>query len=153
MQYYSIQTTVLLVNGIPIKGFADGDDVIQGSRREDGFRDRVGADGRMMVSQNANRSGEIIIRLQQGSEANIVLDQLYKLQEKAATLGVAVLFKNLITGETMGGSTGYIVRPADISRGAQANNQEWRIVVEDYDVLFLGLPTIPPPVATTVSVL
>ncbi len=151
MQYYSILNTVLTVNGNPIRGFAEGDDVIQGRRREDGFQDIVGADGRMMVSQNANLSGEIVIRVQQGSEANILMDQIYKQQQAGAFTGVSVRFKNLTTGENMGGSSGYIVRPADITRGSQAQNQEWRIVVENYDVLFIGLPVIPPAPPTTVA--
>ena len=58
MKVYSFQNTVMLVNGVEITGWADGDDVIKIARRADSASDKIGASGDMMVSISADKSGE-----------------------------------------------------------------------------------------------
>jgi hypothetical protein len=70
MRVYSFKNITLLVNGVEITGFADGDDVLTASRRVDSASDLIGADGKMMVSLSADRSGEFTFRLQQVSGSN-----------------------------------------------------------------------------------
>ena len=142
MQTYSFLSTILLVNGVPITGYANGDDVIQGARRVDAFTDVVGADGRMIVSQNADRSGQFTIRLQQESESNIYLNSIFDRAERGLFLPVSTQFKNVVSGEIIGGSRGYITKPADFARGTVAQDQEWIIVVEDFNVLFGFIPIL-----------
>jgi len=145
MQNYSFLNMFVFVQGTPITGWAEGDDVIQVARRENAFNDKVGADGRMIVAQNANQSGSLKFRLQQQSEGNSVLNYLFGLQEGSmgqfAPLQVTV--KNIATGELSVGSFGYIVKPAETSRGVNPNAQEWEIVVERLNQLFGSLPFIP----------
>ena len=79
MKRYSFQDTVVLVNGVEITGWADGDDVIGIKRRVDSVSDKMGASGEMMVSVSADRSGEISFKLQQTSSSNKYLNQLCEL--------------------------------------------------------------------------
>lgn len=147
MQYYSFNRTVLNVNGVAISGFAPGDDVIAGQRRVEAFTGTVGADGQMLVSENADKSGEIVIKLQTGSASNTYLSGLFSLQEKGGTFAaVSVVFKNTLNGELIVGTKGFVVQPANVSRGTNPTEQEWRIVVEDYEALFATLDEIPNPV-------
>jgi len=142
MKEYSFLNLLVLVNSTPLAGWAEGDDVLQVSRREDGFNDSVGADGRMLAYQNANKSGLMVFRLQQQSEGNAFLNYLYGLQEGAQGVFVPlnVTVKDLTNGESALGTAGYLKRPSDVTRGTGINAQEWNLVVERLDLLFGPLP-------------
>jgi len=142
MNFFDISNSVLLVDGVEISGYGTGGDVVQGDQREDGFTDSVGADGNMIVVGNTNESGMFTIRLQQGAASNVFLNGLY-LRQKINFTARAILFKDLVSGEQVGGSAGYIVKPAPFVRGNAANDQTWNIVVEKYDALFASLPIVP----------
>lgn len=139
MQRYSFKNCVLLVNGIPIEGFAEGDDVIVGKRLNDPFSHKMGADGKMTVAQSADKSGEIVIKLMQGSKGSSTLGLLFNLLEAGRIDAVAVMYVNTKSGESCTGVHGYIKRPADMSRGAGVNSEEWAIDVENYNAFFSEL--------------
>ena len=137
MQKYGFKNIALHVNGQIITGFADGDDVISGKRRVDPFSDKMGADGRMLVVENADKSGEIVFKLMQNSEGSAKMGAMFALQEKDSFGSVQVNWRNMMPGgESVTGTQGYIKKPADITRGAGANTEEWTIVVEDYESFF-----------------
>ncbi len=139
MNTYSFTNVSVTVNGVTGSGYGAGDDVIQGRRREDAFSDIVGADGQMLVTQNANKSGEFIQRLQQGSSFNAYLNALFVAQEAGAFVAVAIGVVDTVTGDSAIGTQGYITKPADMVRGTGGNEQEWIIVVEEYNALFPSL--------------
>lgn len=143
MKAYSFQNTVVLVNGVEITGWADGDDVIGIARRSDSASDKVGAGGDMMVSLSADKSGEFTFKLQQTSSSNKFLNSLMALQEGGAKtfVPVTVLFQDSYRNDLATGTIGYLKKPSDMSRGAQAGNQEWVVVVERLDML-LGDPAL-----------
>lgn len=138
MKRYSFQDTVVLVNGVEVTGWADGDDVIGIKRRNPSLSDKIGASGEMMVSVSADRSGEITFKLQQTSSSNKYLNQLCELQEAAGSrfVPVTVLLQDTYRKDTATGTIGYITKPADMNRGVTAQNQEWTIVVERLDMIF-----------------
>lgn len=141
MRPYSFLNTVMLVNGVEITGWADGDDVIDIKRRVDSASDKVGADGRMMVSISADRSGEFTFKLQMTSSSNKYLNSIVAVQEAGAAkfVPVTVLFQDTFRKDIATGTIGYIKKQADTTRGTQAGNVEWCIVVERLDML-LGDP-------------
>lgn len=143
MKVYSFQNTVMLVNGVEITGWADGDDVINIARRSDSASDKIGANGDMMVSISSDKSGEFSFKLQQTSSANKYLMGLCALQEGGAKtfVPVTVLFQDTYRNDLATGTVGYIKKPTDVQRGTQAGAQEWIIVVERLDLL-LGDPAL-----------
>lgn len=143
MKVYSFQNTVMLVNGVEITGWADGDDVINIARRADSASDKVGAGGEMMVSISSDKSGEFTFKLQQTSSSNKYLNSLCALQEGGAKtfVPVNVLFQDTYRNDLATGTIGYIKKPTDMQRGAQGNAQEWIVVVERLDLL-LGDPAL-----------
>lgn len=143
MKVYSFQNTVVLVNGVEITGYSEGDDVIRINRRSDSASDKMGADGSMMVSISADKSGEITFKLQQTSGSNKYLMSLCALQEGGAKtfVPVNVLFQDTYRQDLATGTVGYIKRPPELSRGHQAGDQEWTIVTERLDML-LGDPVL-----------
>lgn len=154
MKVYSFQNTVVLVNGVEITGWAEGDDVINIARRADSASDKIGSDGTMMVTISADKSGEFKFKLQQTSGANKYLMGLCALQEGGAKtfVPVNVLFQDTYRQDLATGTIGYIKKPAEVQRGAQAGNQEWTIVVERLDLL-LGDPALVGALTAVAGVL
>jgi hypothetical protein len=139
MTNYSFTNVAVLINGVSISGFGAGDDVVQGRRREDAFTDIMGADGNMLVTKNANRSGEFIIRLQQGASSNAYINGLFLTQEAGAFTAAVITVIDTLTGDSAIGTQSYITKPADMTRGEGGNEQEWMFVVEEYNALFPSL--------------
>lgn len=138
MRRFSFQDTILAVNGVEITGWADGDDVIDIDRSVDSISHKVGASGEMMISVNADKSGVVTIKLQQTSPSNLYLNSLCMLQEASGSLfvPVAVTFMDTYRNDIAAGLAGYIKKPAKMTRGQQANNQEWVFVVERLDLVY-----------------
>ncbi len=140
MKFYSFDNLVFLVDNVPISGFAQGDDVIKGARRQDAFSDVVGTDGEMTINQNLDQSGELSIRLMETSDSHAMLSAKFNVAEKHVFSAVSILVKDIVSGEQVGGSKGYIKRPADMSKGTQATPREWSFVVEKYSALLEEVP-------------
>lgn len=142
MRAYSFQNIVVLVNGVELTGWADGDDVVAVKRRVDSASDKVGADGKMMVSISADKSGEITFKLQQTSSANKYLNDLAHRQEAGVSqfVPVTVLVQDTFRQDLATGTVGYLKKPADVQRGEKGSTQEWAIVVERLDLVFGDLP-------------
>jgi Protein of unknown function (DUF3277) len=138
MKRYSFQDCIMLVNGVEITGWDEGDDVIKVARRADAITDKVGAGGEMMVSVSADRSGEFTFKLQQTSSSNKFLQQLMDLQQAAGSLfvPVSVMFQDTYRSDMATGTFGYLKKPPEMTRGAAAGSQEWVVVVERLDLVF-----------------
>lgn len=138
MKRFSFLDTVVVVNGIEITGWADGDDVISAERLTDSISHKIGASGEMLVSVSADRSGSIKFKLQQTSSSNKYLNQLLELQEYAGSkfVPVTVLFKDTYRQDMATGTIGYIKRPAAMTRGQNAGTQEWEIITERLDLVY-----------------
>lgn len=141
MKAYSFLTQVVLVNGVPLTGWADGDDVIKIVRRNDGAMDKVGADGKMAVAISADKSGEITFKLMATSPSNKYLNGLCALQQggPATFVPVTVLFQDTYRRDEGLAAAGYIKKLAEVERGTNVPTQEWTIVCERLDLL-LGDP-------------
>lgn len=130
MKEYSFAKSFLLVNGVDIDGYDEGDDVITLRRLTDNSNHVIGADGIMTVSFHPDRSGEVIFRLNQASDANGFMSALVTAQEANTLVPIEVQFTDLNGQDLISATTGYIPRPADVVRGLNTQSQEWRIVVE-----------------------
>lgn len=138
MKEYSFLDTLLLVNGVEISGFDEGDDTISLERINDSAAHKIGTDGEMTVSISADRSGTVTFRLMQTSDSNGYLSALINAQENGAFVPIFVQFKDTRGNDFGSGTQGYIRRPANMVRGTNAGSQEWVIVVERLDMLHLG---------------
>lgn len=138
MKEYSFLNIVLLVNGVPIGGFDEGDDTIILDRLQDSAAHKIGTDGEMTLSISADRSGTVVFRLMQSSDSNPFLSGLISAQENGLFIPLFVQFKDVVGNDLGSGTQGYIPRPATMTRGENANGQEWTIVAERLDMLHLG---------------
>jgi hypothetical protein len=132
MKAYSFKNTVLVIDGVEITGWAEGDDVISIKRLADSASHKVGADGKMMVALSADHSAEVTFKLQQGSSSNAYMSSLLDEQEAGADMfsPIPVLFQDTYRNDLAEASAGYIKKPSDMQRGTGLNTQEWTVVVE-----------------------
>ena len=142
MKNYSWLNTILLINGVEISGFDEGDDVINMERFEDSASHTVGVDGEMNVSIRADRTGFFRFRLAQGSSSNEYLGGLVSSQENGIFVPIFAQFRDVATGDTASGTQGYIPRPATMVRGRDINSQEWQVNVERLDLLYGVAPQL-----------
>lgn len=138
MQQYSFGKTILLINGVQVTGYDEGDDVITMRRINDNSSHILSADGVMTVSFSPDRSGEIIFRVNQASDINGLLSSLVTAQEQNVLVPITVQFTDLNGNDIVSATEGYIPRPADMTRGLNSQSQEWRIVVEKLVILHRG---------------
>ena len=139
MQQYSFGKTILLINGNPVSGFDEGDDVITFRRLTDNSQHIMSADGVMTVSFHPDRSGECIFRLNQASDFNGYMSALVSAQEANTLVPIEIQFTDLNGNDLVSATTGYIPRPADVVRGLNSQSQEWRIIVEKLVMVHKGL--------------
>jgi len=94
MKEYSFLNTTLLINGVEIGGFDEGDDVIVLDLINDSSTHKVGTDGEMTVSISADRTGTITFRLMQTSNSNSYLSGLVSAAENGAFVPIFAQFKD-----------------------------------------------------------
>ena len=138
MKNYSFLDTILLVNGIHISGFDEGDDVISVGRTNDCASHKTGNDGEMTVSVSADKTGSFTFKLMQTSLSNAYLSGLVNAQENGLFVPISVQFKDTKGSDIAFGTQGYITKPADMSRGQTAGSQEWKVTVESLYLLHIA---------------
>ncbi len=138
MKNYGFGNTICLVNGVAIGGWMSGDDSFQMSRRNPSFTDDVGVSGEMAVAENADKSGQFLMNLQQTAESNLYLSGLINAAENGAFVPIVVMFKDTQGNDLGTGSSGYIMGHPEATRGANINGQQWTIIVEQLDMLLGG---------------
>ncbi len=136
MKEYSFLDTLLLVNGVEISGFDEGDDAITLDRVNDSASDKVGVDGEMTVSISSDRRGDVTFRVMQSSDSNTYLGGLVSGMENGAFVPIFLQFKDTRGGDLGSGTQGYIRKPAPMTRGENANGQGWIIRVERLDLIY-----------------
>jgi len=138
MQDYSLSNTVVLIQGVALSGYDEGDDVITLDRLNDSTTHTICVDGEMSVSLSDDRSGTATFRLMQTSDSNAFLSGLLIAQENGAFVPLFVQFKDTRGNDLASGTQGYINRPAPMIRGTNVNSQEWILTFERLDFIHAG---------------
>ena len=74
---YNPEKLIVTIGGVIVSGFSDGSFVIARPNEDESFI-KIGADGAISKAENANRSGEVEIVLQQTSKSNDLLNAIGK---------------------------------------------------------------------------
>ena len=138
MKSYSFNNVSMLVNGVEMTGWPEGDDAIVCERLNDSAEHVVGVDGSMTVSLSTDRSGTITFNLMQNSDSNLELSSLVTAQENGAFIPIFVQIKNTEGTELISGTQGYLQRPANLQFGKNLQPVQWVIVTERLDIFNAG---------------
>lgn len=122
---YSPDKNVVLVNGVPIVGFADSDTAIEVNPVEDDFSEAVGLDGMVAVSQGTNTLVEVVLRLLQVSPSNDYLSGLRNAGRIAGRPIVAITVQNLLARDLLVAPQAWFTKRPGIALGRTAQEREW----------------------------
>ena len=129
----------VLVNGIPIRGFADGT-MIAVARSNDLFEKSSGADGVVTRVKSNDLSGTIDMTLAQTSPSNDVLTGINKNDELSNTGIVPVSITDLSGRSVYVTAFAWIRKPADAEFSKTVSNREWGFDCADLDMFSGGNP-------------
>jgi len=147
MRVFSFKNWVHYVNGIQVAGFAKGDGVAEFEFPELATHE-MGADGQMVVSQSADKSMKLVLKLQKASKSNAYLMGLASLERNGPTTFVPIVYsaKDSYRTDTVVGANGYITKIPKVSLGSTDGEVEWEFQFERGDMYwadpaFAGLAT------------
>lgn len=123
---YNFKDNQVIVNGLIITGFADGD-AIQGERNEDKVSQFVGAGGDVTYNKTNNDTGLITLTLKPTSSSLPALKALYKSEELFNVLIQDTANNVRVTGEDC-----LIQRWPSFARGEEASGLEIPILCAYY---------------------
>jgi hypothetical protein len=129
---YDPKRQTLLVGGVPISGWADGE-FFTVVYDEDSFVKVVGTDGHTSRSKNENKNARLVIKLMQTSKSNDFLSAL--LNADLLTDGgsgiVPVVVKDNNGTDLFTSAKAWIVKPPDRSGDKTAKNRDWNFDCTD----------------------
>ena len=131
---WDLTAVMLMVGGIQITGFADGD-VIVFTHPEGLTEQTVGADGKIVFSRLANDHMECEIKLQPTSEAYPLMYALLVDQHPSGDGGkiapLAFLCKDTINGETISSADAVFTARPDVAMGKTAGERVFKMTLPD----------------------
>jgi hypothetical protein len=127
-EFYDPKKVRLIINGIDMTGFADGDKIkVEPVTKED-FKSFAGVDGEVSFSKVNDDRHTITFTLKEESPSNKILDGLKKLPAS-----MAVMIRNMSAGKYVGGGTGSRIAEKNAPTfGAENPKREWKILVPNY---------------------
>lgn len=123
------------------EGAAVAEEGITINAAEDINEMKVGADGKVMHSLHANKSGEVVIRLQKTSQVNSLLSSLYAIQTASSiTHGRnTITLNNLGTGDAVTCQQVAFKKAPDLTYAKDGGTVEWHLDAGVIDRV-LGVP-------------
>lgn len=147
MKFYDWRKVLTLINGVAATNWAEGNDCFKAERLSPSAKMSIGADGKACISLSADKSVKVTLKFQQTSPTNAVLSALAAAEDYLEGF-VPVQISQADPYRQDGVETllGFIEKPADHTRGAEANPTEWTLLFpEGYIILgdppFVGMPT------------
>lgn len=150
MRVYSFRDVTAILNAEhEITGYASGDDVITAERNVDSAQSVMGADGSMMVSVSADRSGKVTFKLLQTSSSNRYLMNLLNTLEIGSKTFVplALTVTDVHRRDVLMGIAGYITKPPQVKHGEKGAEHEWTINFQSLNFDFGNLMGLGSPSA------
>lgn len=125
---YDPKKVRLIVNGVDVTGFSDGDKLKIEPVTKEAVKSVCGIDGDVSFATVNDDRHTITFTLKEESPSNKVIDALRKLPTS-----FAVLVKNTSAGKYIGGGTGcrFAEKPG-LTFNADPTKREWKIIVPNY---------------------
>jgi len=137
LKTYNATNVIVTYGGHTFTGFAGGDDVVQVSRREDSVQLDIGMQGDGVYSQSTDKSGEITITLQAGSETNDFLSGKASAGDAGALFIAPMIVSEAGTNTRTTADKCTIQKVPDLSKGATAGDVEW-VFISPFVNTFIG---------------
>lgn len=130
---YAADKVIVIVGGIPVSGFADGT-FVTAKYEADRYIKKVGADGEVSRSKNADKSGTIELVLSQTSASNDALNALFGLASLAGIDPVVPVAVTDLSGRSLvAASKCWLKTAPEVTFGREIGERTW--VLEAADLL------------------
>ena len=145
MKTYDPAQFALIVGGVPMSGYADGE-FINVSRAEDSFTAVSGADGLVSRSKSNDKRGVVVITLQQTSGSNDVLFAFLEADELTNVGVLPIIIKDNSGRTVCAAGHAWVRKPADVVGSKEIENREWTIDCADLIMAVAGNADVEPSV-------
>lgn len=125
---YDPKEVHVIVGGIPMTGFGDGDKVVAEPVTKENYKSHCGVDGDVTFTKTNDDRANITIRLKQSSPSNIVLEGLMR----SPTLFPVSIINKRGGAYTGGAAECLISEKPSVKFGAEEQVKEWKIIAADY---------------------
>lgn len=127
-KFYDPKEVRLIINGIDITGYSDGDKIKIEPVTKEAFKSHAGVDGDTSFAAVNDNRHNITFTLKHGSPSNAFLDGLLKSR---INLNVSVM--NNSEGKYVGGgSYSRLAEKPSVTFSGETGKREWKITVNDY---------------------
>lgn len=132
-KFYSPKEVRVIIDGIDITGFADGDAISVEPVTKEKFKSIAGIKGDIAYSEVSDERYILTLSLMGNSPSN----NFIYLRSKAPA-SMTVMIKNMSAGKYLGGGGGcrVVERPGQ-KFGAEQRKVEWKILIPDYTDVML----------------
>lgn len=128
---------VVVFDGNPISGFADGV-MVKASRKVDTFSTNVGTQGDVARVRSQDKTGEVVITLQQIAATNDYLSSVLALDEKFGLSPGALSIEDLNGTTLCSAAIAWLRKPADTEFGKDLATREWTFECAELKMLVGG---------------
>ena len=126
--YYDPKKVQLVIAGLTITGFADGDKIKAEPVTKEDMKSFVGIDGDVVFAKVNDDRYTVTFTLYEESPSNKVLGAMSKVPTS-----FPVMIKNTSAGKYLGGGTGSrIMDKPSITFGTDSPKREWKVLVPNY---------------------
>jgi hypothetical protein len=137
LKTYDFRKVAVLVSGVPITGFADGDAI--SVEFPESWTKQIGAGGAHTRSRNNDQSAQMTLTLQQTSLSNAFLSGLAAADELTGAPILGVLIKDLRGNDLLAAAQAYCSQRPGLTFGKDSGTREW--VIQLVDVVGAALGT------------
>ena len=125
---YDPKDVHVIISGIPMTGFGDGDKVIVEPVTKENYKSHCGVDGDVSFSKVNDDRAMMTVRLKQSSPSNIVLEGLLR---SPSLFPISVINKR--GGAYTGGAAECLIaEKSSVKFGAEEQVKEWKIIAANY---------------------
>jgi hypothetical protein len=124
---YDPEKVSVIIGGLTMSGFADGDFVKIAPQDADLYKIHVGAHGEMARTKNSNKVGFVTFTLKATSPSNKILDAM-----KNSPTPVPVMVKDSSDSAFIASAAnGWVNKQPEVSRGSEEAKIEWVIACDE----------------------
>lgn len=139
LSVYSFTKVNLLVGGVPMVDFMDGDDAIKFTPGDDFINPIVGADGKPIISISTDESAILEMKLKPTSASITALQALVRRSRiSLRPLPFPVVLTDFTTSNVITGTNCMIMAPPEVSYGKNATPRIWRVFIGCYTEATIG---------------
>ena len=134
---YNPKDVIVVVNGVPISGFAEGT-FVEAERSSDAFEKYVGTQGEVSRAKLADVSGSFTFTLAQTSPSNDFLSGIRQTDELTGGGVVAVSVTDLSGRTKLVGAMGWVRKAPKVELGKSISARAWAFDVAEFEVMVGG---------------